>query len=449
MSEPSTPRKRMSYRDLLRIRTQLGFADRTRTFTDWIDDERRTGTDGLLFRKVLGPTDREVLVQGHRGAPRPMLMFGSNNYLGLATHPTVVARVQEAVTAYGAGVGGPPLLNGYGPLHRELEERLAALEGQEAAMLYGSGYAANVGLLSALPSPSDLVLYDAHSHASFIDGIKLGRIESRAFPHNDLRALEALLAAHRADHRDVFVNVEGVYSMTGDVARLDRIAALCRRHDATLIVDDAHGTGVTGPGGEGSVAMFDVAGGVGAVIGTFSKAFAVSGGFVAADRDVIEYLRFFSRSYMFSASLSPAVCAAVLAGLDVMAEQPEVHGRLVENAAYLAEGLRAQGFAADGLTPIFSLPAPLGADVRAMAHAFDARDVFVNHVEAPVVPATEQRFRLSISAVHTRDDLDRLLDAVAEVWAEAVRPLGDGAMGGASGDGALDPPTLDTFEGGF
>lgn len=445
MPEPQTPRKRMSYRDLLRIRTQLGLADRTQTFTDWIDAERRTGTDGLLFRKVLGPTDREVLVQGHRGAPRPMLMFGSNNYLGLATHPDVVARVQEAVTAYGAGVGGPPLLNGYGPLHRQLEERLAALEGQEAALLYGSGYAANVGLLSALPSPSDLVLYDAHSHASFIDGIKLGRIEGRAFPHNDLRALDALLVAHRADHRDVFVNVEGVYSMTGDVARLDRITEICRRHDATLIVDDAHGTGVTGPGGEGTLAMFDAAGDVGAVIGTFSKAFAVSGGFVAADRDVIEYLRFFSRSYMFSASLSPAVCAAVLAGLDVMEREPEVHGRLVENAAYLAEGLRAQGFEADGITPIFSLPAPLGADVRAMAHAFDARDVFVNHVEAPVVPAREQRFRLSVSAVHTRDDLDRLLAAVAEVWAEAVRPLGDGA----AGDGLLDEPTLDTFEGGF
>ncbi|WP_412067282.1 aminotransferase class I/II-fold pyridoxal phosphate-dependent enzyme [Rubrivirga sp. IMCC43871] len=447
MTTPSRhPRKRMSYRDLLRMRTGLGLADRTTAFTDWIHDERAAGTDGLQYRRVLGPMGREVQVQSHTGEPRPMLMFGSNNYLGLATHPTVVARIQSAVAEYGAGVGGPPALNGHGPLHRALEERLAALEGQEAALLYGSGYAANVGLLSALPAPGDLVVYDAHSHASFLDGLKLGGIEGRSVPHGDLRALEATLAEHRPAHRDVFVNVEGVYSMTGDVARLDRVAELCRRHAAALIVDDAHGTGVTGPGGRGTLAMFDACDAATAVVGTFSKSFAVSGGFVAADRAVVEYLRYFSRAYVFSASPSPAVCAAVLAGLDVMEAEPEIHARLVENAAYLAEGLRAQGFEAEGLTPIFSLPAPPSADVRAMAHAFDARDVFVNHVEAPVVPAREQRFRLSVSAVHTRADLDRLLATVAEVWAEATLSVGDGEAGLPP---AVDEPTLDAYQGGF
>ncbi|WP_412062783.1 aminotransferase class I/II-fold pyridoxal phosphate-dependent enzyme [Rubrivirga sp. IMCC45206] len=442
-----SPRKRMSYRDLIRIRSGLGLAERTATFTDWILEERAAGTDGLQYRRVLGPMDRVVTVQSHTGPPRPMLMFGSNNYLGLATHPTVVRRVQRAVAEHGAGVGGPPALNGHGPLHRELEERLADLEGQEAALLYGSGYAANVGLLSALPAPGDLVIYDAHSHASFIDGIKLGRIEGRAVPHGDLRALEAALAAHRPNHRDVFVNVEGVYSMTGDVSRLDRVAELCRRYDAALIVDDAHGTGVTGPGGRGTLAMFDACEAATAVVGTFSKSFAVSGGFVAASRAVVEYLRYFSRAYVFSASPSPAVCAAVLAGLDVIEQEPEIHGRLVENAAVLADGLRALGFEADGVTPIFSLPAPPDADVRAMAHAFDARDVFVNHVEAPVVPAREQRFRLSVSAVHTRADIERLLAAVAEVWAGALPFCGDGAMGGTLPD--LDEPTLDAYQGGF
>jgi glycine C-acetyltransferase len=417
----------LSYRDLVRIRTQMDLPGRTSEFTGRIRGEREGAVDGLHFREVLTAAEREVVVRDHRGEARPMLMFGSNNYLGLATHPRVIAAVQEAVGEFGVGAGGPPILNGHGPLHRELEDRLAEHEGQEAALVFSSGYSANVGMMSALPGPRDLVLYDDEIHASMLDGLKMGRIEARPFPHNDHRALDALLETHGAAYQDVFVAVEGVYSMSGTVARLDRIGQVTRRHGATLIVDEAHGTGVTGPNGAGTVAMFDAADAVDIVMGTFSKTFGVSGGFVAAGGDVVDYLRYFARSYVFSTAPSTAICAAVLAGLDVLADEPKIHGRLMENTGYLAQALQERGFAdASGVTAVFSLPVPAGTDVRAAAHDFHQRGLFLNHIEAPAVPTSQQRFRVSLTSDHTREDLDELLEGIDAVWAAHVLPVGGG-----------------------
>lgn len=425
---PRHPKDVLSYRDLVRIRTQLDLGDRTSTFSGRIRGERATGIDGLHFREVLSKTDREVVVRDHLGEVRTMLMFGSNNYLGLATHPRVIEAVREAVARVGVGAGGPPILNGHGPLHRQLEERLAAHEGKERALVFSSGYSANVGLMSALPGPRDFVAYDDEIHASTLDGIKMGRIEARPFAHNDWRALDDRLAAVRSQYQDLFVCVEGVYSMSGSVARLDRIGEVCARHGATLIVDEAHGTGVTGPNGAGTVAMFDAGDAVGVVMGTFSKSFGVSGGFVAAGADVVDYLRYFARSYVFSTAPSTAICAAVLAGLDVLAEEPEHHARLVDNCGYLAEGLRGLGIEADGVTAVFSLPVGAKTDVRAAAHDFNRRGLFMNHIEAPAVPTSEQRFRVSLTSSHTRDDLDRLLEGVDAVWDTHVRPHYGGAL---------------------
>ena len=408
---------------------------RTSEFTGRIRGERVSGLDGLHFREILSKTGREVVVRDHLGETRTMLMFGSNNYLGLATHPRVIDAVRVAVERYGVGAGGPPILNGHGPLYRQLEERLAAHEGKEAALVFSSGYSANVGLMSALPGPKDFVAYDAEIHASTLDGLKLGRIESRPFPHNDARALDALLARASETYQDLFVAVEGVYSMSGSVARLDRLGEVAARHGATFIIDEAHGTGVTGPNGMGTVSMFDAADTVGIVMGTFSKSFGVSGGFVAADGDVVDYLRYFARSYVFSTAPSTAICAAVLEGLAVLEEEPEIHARLMDNTGYLAQQLQALGFEADGITAVFSLPVPVGTDVRAAAHDFNRRGLFLNHVEAPAVPTSEQRFRVSLTSDHTRDDLDRLVEAVDAVWADHVRPLGDGRSGPTPGLG--------------
>lgn len=439
----------LTYRDFVRLSQRLPVRERTALTSELLAGMRDEKTDALLLREVLSPMGREVLVRDHDGHEQPMLMFGSNNYLGLAEHPAVKRRVTETVETWGVGMGGPPLLNGYSELHRELERRLAELEGQEDAIVFGSGYAANLGLISALPGRRDLVLYDSQSHASLIDGLKLGGIESRSVAHNDLAALEAALIEHRATYRDVFVCVEGVYSMSGDVAPLEAVAALCRTHDALLLLDDAHGTGVTGPGGRGTAALFAHSVTPDAVVGTFSKAFSVAGGFVAASRGVIDTLRYFCRAYMFSASLAPPVVAAVLAGLDVIETEPAVHARLMANTARFAAGLQALGHAADERTAIFPLYVPLGVDIRAAAHAFHQRGLFVNHIEHPAVRLAAQRFRFSLTAEHTDADIDRLLAAIAELTAAWPSP-------GVSGDGqATAPPDLDdeplpdVFEGGF
>lgn len=414
-------------RAILRHGQTLGYRDRTRYFQAFFDNLRQTKTDGLHLRLILSPMDREVLVRDHHGIERPMLMFGSNNYLGLANHPYVKERVREAVATYGAGVGGPPLLNGYARIHRELELRLAAWEGQEDALLYGSGYSANVGLVTALPTRRDTVVYDQHSHASFHDGLAMGRVPAVSFPHNDVAALDAHLAALAGTPGDRFVGVEGVYSMNGDVAPLAEIVAVCRKHGAVLLLDDAHGTGTMG-GGRGTGHHFGVAHDVDVVLGTFSKSFAAAGGFVAASRDVVDYLRMFSRAYVFSASMPPATAAAVLAGLDLLEREPEIHAALRANAAYLADGLRRLGFAAHDGSPVFPLPVPTGMDIRAASQAFHRAGMFVNHIEYPAVRIGEQRFRLSVTAAHTQADLDRLLTAVEEVWATFC-PSGDGQAG--------------------
>ena len=436
----------VTIRDMVRMSTRLSGRERAGVVHRMMTGLRETRTDGLQQREILSRPGREVVVRDHHGGVRTMLMFGANNYLGLATHPVVEARVRRAVTEFGVGVGGPPLLNGYTRMHRELEERLAAYEHQEEALLYGSGYAAGLGVMSAFPSRRDVVYFDADNHACFLDGMKLGGITSRSFPHNDVDALDAALAAHPSGPGDAIVAVEGVYSMEGDPAPLDRLVPVAKRHGALVVLDDAHGTGVAGPGGAGSAVKYGVERDIDIVVGTFSKAFAVSGGFAACSRDVATYLRYFSRSYVFSASLPPPTLAAVLAGLDLLESEPERHRTLMRNAALLTHGVRALGHdVPQDDSAIVALKVPVGMDIRAAAHAFHDRDLFVNHVEYPAVATSEQRFRLSVSADHTPDDIRMLVEGVEAVWAEFA------PEGRAGGDGQFpdEPPPLPAFEGGF
>ncbi|RPH37186.1 aminotransferase class I/II-fold pyridoxal phosphate-dependent enzyme [bacterium] len=403
---------------------ELGLRERMEFFQDFL---RSLGTDreALTLRQIATAADRQVdVLDPHDGTKHMMLMFGSNNYLGLAHHPCVRARVEEAIRRYGTGLGGPPLLNGYTPLHRSLEERLAALKGTEDALLFSSGYGANAGVVSGLLNRKDIVLYDAYSHASFCDGLKLAGVQSLRFPHNDVGKLGSLLAENRGGTHDVFVGVEGVYSMDGDLAPLDAIVPLCKAHGALLILDDAHGTGVIGRTGRGTAEHFGVHGEIDATVGTFSKTLAVTGGFIAASKPVIDYLRYFARSYMFSASLPPMVIAAVHAGLDVMEREPELLERLRENTRYAVQGFRSLGFDVKGDSPIIALRVPIGMNIRHAGQEFHRRGIFVNSIEYPAVPVSQQRFRISMMAAHTRSDIDALLTAVKEVWeAFAARDL--------------------------
>ncbi len=252
----------------------------------------------------------------------------------------------------------------------------------------------------------------------FADGIKLSGAQSCMFAHNDVSNLKTILdQASRRAHNDLFVGVEGVYSMDGDIAPLDRILSLCRAYGARLIVDDAHGTGVMGPHGRGTAEEFGLEGEVDITMGTFSKAFAVSGGFVAAAKPIIDYLRYFARSYMFSASLPPVVIATVLAGLDVMEQEPERLTQLRQNIATATAALRRIGFSSPSQSAIIPLRVPVEMDIRRAAKLFHERGIFLNSIEYPAVPVSQQRFRISIMATHTNEDIARLVSAVEEVWA--------------------------------
>ena len=374
----------------------------------------------LNMRCVISPADREVLIMDpYTKKTRSMLMFGSNNYLGLANHPSVIAAAHHALKEYGAGIGGPPLLNGYTGLHRQLEKKLAALKGAEDALIFSSGYGANVGLVTGLINSNDVVLCDAYSHASFCDGMKMSKCSSARFSHNNIDRLQNLLRIHKKNSCcDIFVGVEGVYSMDGDLAPLDILVPICKSSGALLIVDDAHGTGVMGANGKGTAEHFHVDGQVDINMGTFSKALAVSGGFVAASKPIISYLRFFARSHMFSASLPPVVLATALAGLEVIEKEPHLIKRLRENVQYTAEGLRTLGFDVNPPAGIIPLLVPEWMNIRQAAYKFHERGIFINSVEYPAVPLTQQRFRISLMATHTREDINKLLTAVEEVWAE-------------------------------
>lgn len=369
-------------------------------------------------RELLSPTSREVLIiDPDTGHQRSMLMFASNNYLGMANHPYVKKKVTEAMDKYGVGLAGPPLLNGYTKLMLELEERLAHLKHQESAMVFSSGYGANVGMLVALTQANDHVLYDELSHASFMDGMRMTQVPATKFAHNDLSDLENHLAQLSKTTSDtLFVGVEGVYSMDGDLAPLDKIVPLVKKYGGFLMLDDAHGTGVLGCSGSGTAEHFGVEHDIDLTMGTFSKSFAMTGGFLAGPKDLIDYLRFFARSYMFSAALTPVTLAAVLAGLDVIEQQPELRDRLHDLAKYAVGKLQPYGVVSKPEAAIIALEVPDWMDARKAGHFVHEKGIFLNMIEYPAVPEGSERFRISINVEHTRADIDRLAAVLDETW---------------------------------
>lgn len=406
-------------RDILLRGRRMPLLDRVNFFREFLDS-LSSHKQMLHLRCISSPSDREVDVYDeYLGITRKMLMFGSNNYLGFANHPYIKEYVKKIIEKYGIGIGGPPLLNGHTKIHRELEERLASLKGAEDALIFSSGYGANVGLVSALVGPDDYVIYDQYSHASFYDGLKMCNARCIHFLHNDVENLIAKLEdAKKINPRNIYVGVEGVYSMDGDLAPLGEIVDVCKKYEAILLVDDAHGTGTIGENGGGTSEYFGLDGQIDVTMGTFSKSFAVTGGFVAASKPVVDYLRFFARSYMFSASISPVTIASVLAGLDLLENDPSILYSLKSNVKYAAAQLNKIGFNVSNNTPIIPLRVPLEMNIRDAAYKFHERGIFINSIEYPAVPVSQQRFRISITASHTKEDINKLVEVVDEIWNE-------------------------------
>lgn len=368
-------------------------------------------------RSLSGPSQGRVeLVDPYTGQTRTMVMMASNNYLGLTTHPRVVEAGLEAVRQYGAGAGSVPLLGGSNELHRRLEERLARFKGCEDAIVFTSGYGSNVGCVSALLRPKDVAINDRLNHASLIDGCRLAGCELVTFRHNDMESLEHTLQRCNEKYRGKLVIADGVFSMDGDITRLPELVELSHRYGARVMIDEAHSSGVIGRNGRGTPEHYDMEGKVDIVAGTLSKALGGVGGFVASRADVIEYIRFYARSYMFSTALPPQVCGSLMAAIDVIEEEQQLREQLWQNIRYFQSALRQMGFDI-GNAETAIVPIIIGKDsvLFEMSRDIHRAGIFLNSVFYPAVPKRLARLRMSLMATHTREDLDQTLNVLEDV----------------------------------
>jgi len=348
---------------------------------------------------------------------RDIIQLSSNNYLGLTTHPKVVAAARRAIEEFGAGPGAVRTIAGTMSLHLELETRLARFKSTEAALVFQSGYTANVGVVSTLMQEGDLIVSDELNHASIIDGCRLCKANRAVYRHLDYDHLRQILGdARRKTTGKILIVADGVFSMDGDVSDLQAIRSLGREFDAITMVDDAHATGVMGKNGRGTVDHFGLKDDWDIQIGTMSKAFGVMGGYVCCPRPLVEFYTHKARPFLFSSSHPPAVIAACIAAIDVMETETELHTRLWDNTRFFKEGLRRLGFnTGSSVTPI--TPVIIGSGAKAARFSDDLfeRGVFAQGIFFPMVAEEKSRVRTIVMATHSRGDLDEALGVFAEV----------------------------------
>ena len=363
------------------------------------------------FRSIESEQDTEVTMNGRR-----VLMFGSNSYLGLTGHPRVIAASIEATRKYGTGCAGSRFLNGTIDLHLQLEHELAQWVGKEDVMVYSTGFQVNLGVVSCVTGREDYVLCDELDHASIVEGRRLSFSTPRKYRHNDMRSLERELSRCHSGAIKLIVT-DGVFSMEGDIANLPEMVRLARKYNANIMVDEAHGFGVLGRGGRGTCHHFGVADDVDLIMGTFSKSFASIGGFIASDRDTINYLRHNSRSYIFSASLTPAATAAALEALHIMQEEPERQERLWKITRYALNGFRTLGFEIGATeTPIIPLYVRDMEKTFLVTRMLFDEGIFVNPVVPPACASSDTLIRFSLMATHTKEQVDYALEKMTKCF---------------------------------
>ena len=355
------------------------------------------------FRVVESEQNPEVIVEGKK-----MVMLGSNNYLGLTSHPKVKEAAIEAIKKYGSGCAGSRFLNGTLDIHVKLEDKLAKFFRKDAALTFSTGYQTNLGIISSIAGKDDVVVIDKLDHASIIDACRLSFAEVKKFKHNDMGSLEFVLKG--LGDRCKLVVVDGVYSMEGDIAQLPSIVKLCKKYGARLMVDDAHGVGVLGKTGRGTAEHFGLEKEVDIIMGTYSKSMASIGGFVVANEDVIHYIKHTSRPLIFSASPPPASVASVIAALDVIDQEPERREQLWHNTDKMMKAFKQMGFDT-GVTETPIIPLLMGEMERAftMWKILSDEGVFVNPVAPPATPPGRCLIRTSYMATHSDEMLDRVL----------------------------------------
>ncbi len=359
------------------------------------------------FRMIESDQDTEVVIGG-----RKVLMFGSNSYLGLTNHPKVKEAAIRAIEKYGTGCAGSRFLNGTLDIHIELENRLAELSGKDAALCYSTGFQVNLGVVSVLAGRNDYIFLDELDHASIIEGSRLSFSKVFKFPHNDIAALECKLKLCEPDRIKLIV-VDGIFSMEGDIVRLPELAALAERYDASIMIDDAHAIGVIGRNGAGTASHFGLTDKVDLIMGTFSKSLASLGGFIAGDHEVINFIKHNSRSLIFSASMTPASAASVLAAIEVMESEPERISHLWDLTHHALTAFKMAGFdTGKSETPI--IPLFIRDDVKALqlTQMLLGEGVFVNPVVSPAVAKEDSLIRFSLMATHSFEQVDIAVDRI-------------------------------------
>jgi 8-amino-7-oxononanoate synthase len=361
------------------------------------------------FRAIESEQDTVVIINGKK-----VLMFGSNSYLGLTNHPKVKAAAKAAIDKYGTGCAGSRFLNGTLDIHIELENKLARLVNKDAALCYSTGFQVNLGVVSLLAGRHDYLLLDELDHASIIEGSRLSFSKVLKFAHNDMEALRNKLKLCHKDRIKLIV-VDGVFSMEGDIINLPEVVKLAEHYGASIMVDDAHSLGVLGKKGSGTASHFGLTDKVDLIMGTFSKSFASLGGFIASDKEVINYIKHNSRSLIFSASMTPASAAAVLASIEIMENEPERIKHLWDMTALALNGFKSAGFdTGKSETPI--IPLFIRDDIKALQLTQNLLEdgIFVNPVVSPGVPKEDSLIRYSLMATHTKEQVEISIEKITK-----------------------------------
>ncbi|NLY77479.1 MAG: glycine C-acetyltransferase [Tissierellia bacterium] len=373
--------------------------------------------DEGVYRKLPvlgGPNEAEIILNGER-----VINLSSNNYLGFANHPRLKKAAIEAVEKYGAGSGAVRTIVGNMSIHEELEELLAEFKREEAVFIYQSGFNCNAGTIQAITEAGDLIISDELNHASIIDGSRLSKADRKIYKHSDIEDLERVLKENRHKYNNVLIITDGVFSMDGDIARLPEIVELAEKYEAMTYVDDAHGSGVLGESGRGTVDHFGLHGRVDFSIGTLSKAIGVVGGYVAGSKVMYEWLNHRARPVLFSTSLPPAAVGAIMEAIRMLMESTEYTDRLWDNARYFKEKLGALGFnTGNSETPI--TPVIIGDEAKTMEFSRKLLEngVFVSGIVYPTVPKGTGRVRCMVTAGHTKEQLDKAVDVFKKVGEE-------------------------------
>ncbi|MBM4763029.1 8-amino-7-oxononanoate synthase [Bacillus sp. B15-48] len=381
---------------------------------EWLSQKMDQTKAAGLYRKfhtMSSAPSPKVVVDGQR-----QIVFSSNNYLGLANDQRLVHAAKAILNEFGVGSSGSRLTTGHSDWHQKLEEKMADFKQTEAALLFSSGYLANVGVLSSLPEKGDVILSDQYNHASIIDGFRLSKADTFVYNHIDMKNLEKKLKKMQGYQRR-FIVTDGVFSMDGTIAPLDRIMQLAKQHDAYVIVDDAHATGVLGENGRGTSEYFGVQPDV--VIGTLSKAIGTEGGFVAGSKVLIDFLLNHARTFIFQTAMPPAICAASLTALDIIADSDEKRHLLFSHVKKIKSSLEEMGYKVKGdLTPIIPVIIGESKETVMFADKLKGKGIYAPAIRPPTVPKRESRIRLTVTSDHSAKEVDYLLDCFYSIGKE-------------------------------